>query len=119
MMLGACAAIEGGAGEDAAKVVSRRAQERWDLVAAGQMEKAYEYFSPASRTTLTLEAFRKRAGGKRWWRSMRIEKVDCRPDTCQVTMAVDYDLYEIKGLTRSVDETWIKDAGTWWLVADK
>jgi hypothetical protein len=119
-MLGACAVIEGGAaGEDATKVVSERAQQRWDLVAGGQMEKAYEYFSPASRTTLTLEAFRKRAGGKQWWRSMRIDKVDCRPDTCQVTMSLDYDLYEIKGLTRSVEETWIKDAGTWWLVAGK
>ncbi|MCM2328177.1 MAG: hypothetical protein NDI88_09835 [Lysobacter sp.] len=118
-MLGACAVIEGGAGEDATKVVSERTQQRWDLVAAGQLEQAYEYFSPASRTTLTLEAFRKRAGGKRWWRSMRIEKVDCRLDTCQVTMVLDYDLYEIKGLTRLVEETWIKDAGTWWLVAGK
>jgi hypothetical protein len=34
-------------------------------------------------------------------------------------MSLDYDLYEIKGLTRSVEETWIKDAGTWWLVAGK
>ncbi len=85
----------------------------------GQLDGAYEYLSPASRSTLSVEAFRKRSGAGRWWRSIKHEKVDCRGDTCQVTMLLEYDLFEIKGLKMAINETWIKDAGNWWLVAGK
>jgi hypothetical protein len=115
--VGACAAIGQSAAEDPKQVVSQRAQERWNLLMTGQTERAYEYFSPASRQTLSFEAFRRRSGGGRWWRSLEVKSVDCAADACQVTMILEYDLFEIKGLKRSVEETWIKDAGTWWLVA--
>jgi len=118
-MLGACAVIERAAIDEAKAQVSERAQQRWDLVMKGQMEKAYEYLSPASRSTLSFDAYRKRTAAGRWWRKMELGKVDCRSDTCQVTMILEYDLFEIKGLKTSVEETWIKDAGTWWLVAGK
>ena len=118
-MLGARAAIERATVEEATKQVSERVQQRWDHVKQGQTDKAYEFLSPASRSTLSPEVFRKRNAAGRWWRSMKIEKVDCRADACQVTMAVEYDLYDIKGLKRTIEETWIKDAGTWWLVAGK
>jgi hypothetical protein len=119
LVLGACAVIERGEADEAAKVVSERAQQRWDLVMKGQMEKAYEYLSPASRSTLSYDAFRKRTAAGRWWRKIQLDKVDCRPDACQVTMLLEYDLFEIKGLKTAVEETWVKDAGTWWLVAGK
>lgn len=117
LALGACAAIEQAAINEAKSEVTERVQQRWDHVTKGQTDKAYQFLSPASRSTLSFEAFRKRHAAGRWWRSMAIEKVDCRADTCQVTMAVEYDLYEIKGLKRTIEETWIKEAGTWWLVA--
>jgi len=119
LMLGACAAIERATVEESTKEVSERVQQRWDHVKQGQVDKAYQFLSPASRSTMSLEVFRKRNAAGRWWRTMKIEKVDCRTDACQVTMAVEYDLYEIKGLKKSIEETWIKDAGTWWLVAGK
>lgn len=118
-MLGACAAIEQSSVEAARKDVTERAQERWELLMRGQVEKAYEFYSPASRSTLTLEAFKKRSGAGRWWRNRDLQKVDCSVDTCQVTMVLEYDLFEIKGLKASIEETWIKDAGTWWLVSAK
>ena len=118
-MLGACAVIEHANVEEATKAVTKRAQERWDLLIKGEVNKAYEYYSPASRTTLTLEAFRKRSGAGRWWRKLDLQKVDCGAETCQVTMALEYDLFEIKGLKTTIEETWIKDAGTWWLVQAK
>jgi len=117
LMLGACAAIEQATVDEAKKEVSERAQQRWDHVTKGETDKAYEFLSPASRSTLSFEVFRKRNAAGRWWRTMKIEKVDCRADACQVRMAVEYDLYEIKGLKKNIEETWIKDAGTWWLVA--
>ncbi|MDH4282116.1 MAG: hypothetical protein OEV36_05655 [Myxococcales bacterium] len=111
--------MEKGADDEARRIVSERAQQRWDLVMKGQFERAYEYLSPASRSTLSVEAFRRQSAAGRWWRSMKQEKVDCRDDTCQVTMLLEYDLFEIKGLKTAIHETWIKDAGTWWLVASK
>jgi len=119
LVLGACAAIEQVTVDEAKREVTERVLQRWDHLTKGQTDKVYQFLSPASRSTLSFEAFRKRQAAGRWWRSMAIEKVDCRADTCQVTMAVEYDLYEIKGLKRTVEETWIKEEGTWWLVAGK
>lgn len=101
------------------KEVTARVEQWWEHVRKGETEKAYGLLSPASRSTINFETFRKRNAGGRWWRSMKILDVDCRADTCQVRMAVEYDLYEIKGLNRTIEETWIKDAGTWWLVAGR
>lgn len=119
LVLVACAAIDRGQDEEASRIVSERARQRWDHVMKGQLEQAYEFLSPASRSTLSVEAFRKRSAAGRWWRSIKQEKVDCRGDTCQVTMLLEYDLFEIKGLKTAINETWINDAGTWWLVAGK
>lgn len=118
LVVGGCAVAERAPEEDAAKVVSERARQRWDLIMKGRVDDAYAFLSPASRSTVSLEAFRKRSSG-RWWRKLDIDKVDCRQDTCQVRMTAEYDLYEIKGLKRSIDEIWIRDAGTWWYVAGK
>lgn len=117
--LGGCAVIDKAVSQEASREVSERARERWDLVLKGQVEKSYEYLSPASRATVPLEVYRKRNTSGRWWRSMTLEKVDCRADACQVTMLLDYDLFDLKGLKRTVEETWIKDGGTWWLVAGR
>jgi hypothetical protein len=119
LMVGACAVIEQASVDEAKATVSERAQQRWDFVMKNQMDKAYEYLSPASRTTMSLDLFRKRNAAGRWWRSLKLDKVDCSADTCQVTMALEYDLYDIKGLKATIEETWIKDAGTWWLVAGR
>lgn len=119
LVLGACAAAGPPGSEDDAKVVAERAQKRWDLVAKGQADEAYQYLSPASRTTTSIERFRKQTSGGQYWRSMTLTEVDCREDTCRVTMSLEYDLREIKGLKATIEEIWIKDAGSWWLVAGR
>jgi hypothetical protein len=119
LIFGGCVAIGQSGIDEATQEVSERAQKRWELVMKGQMEGAYAYLSPASRETITLVDFRKRTAAGRWWRKIQLSKVDCRVDTCQVTMILEYDLFEIKGLKASIEETWINDGGTWWLVAAK
>lgn len=119
LTVGACAAIERAEADEAKAIVAERAQKRVDLVIKGQLDQAYEFYSPASRATLSYEVFRKRSAGTRWWRGFKLDKVDCRPDACQVTMSLEYDLFELKGLKRTVEETWVKDGGNWWLVAGK
>ncbi len=119
LMLGACATVEQAAVDRDKQAVSQRAQERWDLLMKGKAAEAYEYFSPATRTTLTLESFRKRSGAGRWWRAIKMERVDCQSEVCSVTMVLEYDLYEIKGLKAGIEEKWVKDDGTWWLANTK
>lgn len=118
LAVSACVSVDTAPPEDPAKVVSERARQRWDLILQGKVAEAYAYLSPASRSSVSLEVFRKRNSGG-WWRTLEVEKVDCRQDTCQVRMVAEYDLYDIKGLKRSIDETWIKDAGTWWYVVGR
>jgi len=117
LVIGACAVIERAEIDSAKAVVSERAQQRWELLMSGQVEKAYAYYSPASRSSESLELFRKKTAGVRWWRNLKLDSVVCRPDACQVRMLLEYDLFEIKGLKQSVEETWVKDSGNWWLVA--
>lgn len=119
LMLGACAMLEQASVERDKQAVSQRAQERWDLLMKGKAEEAYGYFSPATRTTLTLDSFRKRSGVGRWWRKIKLERVDCQPEVCSVTMVLEYDLYEIKGLKTGIEEKWVKEDGSWWLASTK
>ena len=118
-MAGGCAIIERAAVEESKQQVAERAQERWDFLMKGQVERAYEYFSPTSRETLGLEAFKRRSGTTRLWRRTQLEKVDCQADACKVTMTLEYDMREFKGLKTTVEEAWVKDSGTWWLVAPR
>ena len=98
-------------------MVRARAQQRWDLMLKGDMAGAYEYLSPASKVSLPKEAFLKRRGGGRYWRTVTMEKVECAGETCKVTLALKYDLAaDVKNLSREIVETWILDEGVWWLV---
>jgi hypothetical protein len=116
LTVAACAVV-GQIGQEAAKQeVSARSLERWDLVMKGQADKAYGYFSPASRTALSPEAFAKRTRSSHMFRKVDLTSVDCSLDTCRVRIVLEYDIRDIKGLKTTFDETWIKEADTWWLV---
>lgn len=119
LMLGACAMLEQAGVDRDKQAVSQRSQERWDLLMKGKAAEAYEYFSPATRTSLSLESFRKRSGAGRWWRTIKLDRVDCQPEVCSVTMLLEYDLYELKGLKAGIEEKWVKEDGTWWLASQK
>lgn len=119
LMLGACGTMGQAAVERDQQAVTQRAQERWNLLMKGKAAEAYEYFSPATRTTFTLDWFRKRAGVGRWWRQIKLERVDCQAEVCTVTMVVDYELGDIKGLRAGIEEKWVKEDGIWWLANTK
>jgi hypothetical protein len=115
LALGACAVVERVGQEEAKQVVSAKSLERWDLVMKGQTDKAYGYFSPASRSALSPEAFAKRTRSSHKFRKVALASIDCGVDTCRVRIVLEYDIREIKGLKTTFEETWIKEADTWWL----
>lgn len=115
LLLGACASI--GVGGTPEQVVATRAKQRWALLMKGDMAGAYEFLSPASKASVSKDAYVKRRGSARYWRSVAMQNVECASDTCKVMMLLEYDLSpDVKNLKRDIVETWIQDEGAWWLV---
>ena len=97
------------------KAVTARAQARWDALIKGDVDTAYGYLSPASRAVTPLEQFkaRTRTGS---FRSVKIEKVSCSGEACEVSLLLTYDHRLMAGITTPVGETWIIEDGQAWYV---
>ena len=95
--------------------VAIRAQERWDALRAAQFDKAFSYLTPSTRLTLPPDVFRSRLSSLRWI-DVKVLKVVCEPEVCDVTLKMDY--YALPNLkdSRQIEEKWIWDAGNWWVV---
>ena len=107
------------------KIVLQRAQERWTLLVAGELAKAWDYFSPRYRSTMPREVWAANMAGRpvRWTKAKATEATcPAREDYCDVAIAVDYvtrstlpQVGDIKG-TAPVFERWIRVNGAWHLV---
>ena len=110
LLASACASLDS---RPAAEVVKERSQARWDALVAGKTAKAYEYFTPTARKTLTVEdyAANVRQG---FWKAVTVDKVVCgSPEVCEVSVTVEYD--HKMGRNRSpLQETWIREGSNWW-----
>jgi len=126
VLLGAsgCAGVPaGGDAVDKAAVVARIAQSRWDALIRGDVEAAYNMMSPASRSMVSLEVFRKKASLVTW-KAASIRKVDCSADdlcTTQVNATYAYQLRRggvVKGVENEqvLTEKWLNADGGWWYV---
>lgn len=94
--------------------VSARAKQRWDLMLKGDIDSAYGFLSPASRSVVTLDGFKNR--NKPSLKSIEVTNVSCgSPEVCDVTFHLVYDLRDIKDLKRDLMEKWVFDEGQWWL----
>lgn len=96
------------------EIVARRSQERWDALVAGDAAKAYGYFSPATRQTLTLLGYASsvRVG---FWKAAKVEKVECpEEDLCNVHLMIDYARGST--ITTPLRESWARSKGEWWYV---
>ena len=96
------------------KVVSR-AQARWDALRAGEFSKAYSFITPATRMTVTLEAFLGRISGGSWL-DVKVTKAVCEPEVCDVSVKIEYYVLPNLRDTQTVNEKWILDGGNWWFV---
>ena len=122
LALSACASVpeQSAAPLDKKEVVARIAQSRWDALMKGDFEAAYKLMSPASRSVITLDEFRRRSGIVTW-KAANVRKVECSADDlCAVRMNVKY-AYRLR-VGRMVEndqvlaETWRNTAGGWWYV---
>ena len=105
--------VETGAG-DVSKLVTGRAQQRWNALLKADMETAYQYISPGGRSVMSLQQYRPRVNPS-FWRGAKVSEASCGTETCEVTVLVDVLLQGVK-FTNPIKETWILDAGKWWFV---
>lgn len=121
-LLGGCAGMGGLSTDTPANVkqeaVSARAKARWDKLIAGDLAGAYTYLSPASRATMSLDVYKaKHKVGM--YRSVKIDNVECKADTCTVTLHLTYDYRRNRrtnSITTPLTESWIISEGQAWIV---
>ena len=97
------------------QAVKARAQERWDTLVAGQLDKSYEYITPSGRSTLPIEVYRGRLAGSKW-RGAKVTAVVCEPEVCDVTVTLDIDVLPNLPHKQPISEKWLLVDGKWWFV---
>ena len=106
--------------------VTERAQQRWDTLLEGDIEGAYEYFSPGYRTGYSLLDFQRKLILMRMkWTGANVIESNCSSNSCKVRISVDYKVYgalpgvsEFKG-NSLVEEDWILVDRQWYLLPEK
>ena len=121
-VLAGCATTGGGLSKDTppeqlqAKV-QERAMARWQALIDGAPDRSYEFVSPASKATITLDQYKERTKGAGVvYRRIEPESVKCEGETCKVKMYIWVDHRMMQGLRTPVDEVWILDKGQAWYV---
>jgi hypothetical protein len=97
------------------QVVAERAQERWNAVIAGDMDKAYQYISPAGRSTISLQGYKSKIKPG-FHKGARVVAVKCgTPEVCDVELEVEYEFMGRRTKT-PLPEKWVKQDGNWWFL---
>ena len=114
------AATEGGVPES----LQQRAQERWQLLVAGEPDKAYEFLSPGYRSTVTKQDYGRKAHQSRIkWTAARWRDGHCaQDDACSVRMEVQYAVSmpsagDVPSQTL-LTESWLKVDGQWYFLPE-
>ena len=110
-LMAACATVNPRSSQD---LVRERAQARWNALVQGDVKAAYEFFSPGSRTTLSLADF---ASGIRlgFWKAVVVDQVECGAESCEVRTTIEYDHRGMRVKTPH-RETWVREGSNWWFL---
>jgi hypothetical protein len=98
----------------AEKLVMLRAQQRWDELMAGELNKAYAFISPAGRAKLQAQDYRTRVNTGHFRKAV-VQEASCQIDSCEVKVSLDYVVGGM-ALKQTLSEIWILDEGNWWFV---
>lgn len=122
LLLAGCAGVQGtsspssAAGKDGDEDVSVRAEARWQAMIARDLDAAYEFLSPGSKTANPLTLFKAKIRPLDW-RSAKALSASCDGDKCSVKLHISFYHSKSHGEIATVlEETWIRDAGKWWYV---
>ncbi len=120
-MLGACAS----APQQATDPVVDRAEGRWEALLGNDLEGAYAYFTPGTRSTMSVIDFgvAHRLRKVRWTGAEYLDHT-CEKSRCSVRFEVNYEVRNaVPGVSvfkhhATHEETWIKTEGQWWYLPE-
>jgi outer membrane murein-binding lipoprotein Lpp len=117
LVVAGCASLNADSAPEAKqKVVTERAQARWQALIKGDVDAAYAYLSPASKKVTPLTVYAGTIKPAITWRDVKVDKVDCAAEVCKVQLSLTYDAKLMKGITTPLWESWIIEDGTAWYV---
>ncbi len=97
------------------KVVTERAEARWNALIKGDLDEAYTYLSAGSKATTSLEVYKASIKPGRW-REAKVEKVECEAEVCRATVNITFDDRRMKGIQMPLVESWIIENRSAWYV---
>jgi hypothetical protein len=119
-LVGGCASM--GVSKDSSPevkqaVVGKRAEERWQALIQRDFDRAYGYFSPASREVIRIGDFSQRMS-QFPYRTVKVDKVECEAELCTVRLTLTYDFprMNMKDVPTPLEESWLIQGGQAWLV---
>ena len=118
LMLAGCASFAPRSPEDQVKV---RAQARYDAVLKGDRKRAYEYFTPGFRGTVSAATYAGAIGSAVETVGATVESVRCETlEKCIAQVKLELKPIAVRGfagtiVTTYADETWLLESGQWWL----
>ena len=96
--------------------VSAKAEARWQALIAKDLDKAYEFLSPGSKSAYTVQLYKGMIRPLDW-RTGKALSASCEGEKCSVKVQITFFHQRAGGeLGTVLTETWIKDAGNWWYV---
>jgi hypothetical protein len=105
--------------------VVERAQERREMLLAGELEEAYAFFSPGYRSTHSMIDFAVEERTRRIsYTSAEYLSHECEESRCVVTFRLGYRVpAPVPGVSyfdgsSKVEDTWIKTRGEWWYLPE-
>jgi hypothetical protein len=115
-LVAGCATLNAGSAEqEKVKVVTERANARWQAIISKDFDAAYGYLSPASRATVSRTEFRTVAS-RIQYRKADVQHVTCKETVCTVEIELTYDTKMMKGVRTPLPESWVIDKGQAWYV---
>ena len=114
LLASGCASIMGPP-PTAEEIVAERAQERLDALLAGDLDKAYSFFSPASQAVYEKADLASAYAGAGRWTAAKVTSVSCEPLRCEVVYLIDYKMVRpALENSRPIAEVWINVDGKWY-----
>lgn len=101
--------------QTAEQQVLARVQARWDILLAKDLDKAYEFLSPAARSTMSKDVYKLRVNPI-FWRGAKAKSATCREEVCDVKVELNVMVLANLPVDQMIEEKWIFDQGQWWFV---
>jgi len=119
--------LDAGSAPPRDQLLAERVSARWDAMMARDLEKVYEYLSPAYRDLYPLNHLQRMTGTSVQWIAMEIDAISIEGDRADVVVSLEYKLSlppaagfsigdEFGVLTKQIEEVWVWTDEEWWYV---